>query len=180
MKSEGIKQDIIQDKTAGELYDFLQAAAWKNIITESLSAHLRAAIKKIFSATTKPNEFWRDAKLPSNIDDLIIILRENNAGSCSEKTIDAYERRYYRSLRLYTDYLWSAQPAASAPPPSTTVSPSAPPSISPAKTAQTPVNSNLQNLVVQKVLAASLKFQQDVLDALSLLAQPEGGVPPSA
>ena len=101
MKSEGIKQDIIQDKTASDLYDFLQSAAWKGIISESLSAHLRAAIKKIFSATAKPNEFWRDAKLPPNIDSLIAALREDDAGNCSEKTIDAYERRYYLASTLY-------------------------------------------------------------------------------
>ena len=166
MKSEGIKQDIIQDKTAGDLYDFLQSAAWKGIISESLSAHLRAAIKKIFSATAKPNEFWRDAKLPPNIDSLIATLREDDAGNCSEKTIDAYERRYYRSLRLYTDYLWSTQPVATSVP--------APPPAPPAEITQTSTNSNLQNLAVQKVLAASLKFQQEVLDALSLLTQSKG------
>ncbi len=166
MKSEGIKQDIIQDKTAGDLYDFLQSAAWKGIISESLSAHLRAAIKKIFSATAKPNEFWRDAKLPPNIDGLIAALREDDAGNCSEKTIDAYERRYYRSLRLYTDYLWSTQPV--------TTSVSAPPPAPPTETTQATVSSNLQNLAVQKVLAASLKFQQEVLDALSLLTQSKG------
>lgn len=167
------EETLTQDKTAGDLYDFLQAAAWKNVISESLSAHLRAAIKKIFSATAKPNKFWRDIVLTPSIDDRIVTLRANNSGECSEKTIEAYERRYYRSLRLYLDYLKANQIASTpslaasafSPPPSPSLqAPPAPPS---------PTNANLQNLAVQKVLAASLKFQQEVLAALSLLTQSE-------
>lgn len=166
-KSMISEETLIKDKTAGELYDFLQTAVWKKLISESLSAHLRAAIKKIFSATAEPDEFWRDLALTPSIDARIAVLRAKNSGECSEKTIEAYERRYYRSLRLYLEQL----KAAPAP-----VSASA--SVPPAKPA--PATQTAQTLAVQRVLAASLKFQQEVLSALSLLTQQEGGAPPAS
>lgn len=163
MTSEvSIKQDIIRNKTAGDLYDFIQAIAWRGVISESLSSHLRAAIKKLFSATVAEGEFWRDVPLPIDISDRVAILRKRNAGECSERTIEAYHRRYDRSLRLYYEHLLQE----SVPVP-TTPSPA-------------PSNTDAQALAMQKVLAASLRFQQEVLSALSLLTNSEGGAPPTS
>lgn len=177
---EAIKQDIIRGKTAGNLYDFIQASAWRNSISESLSSHLRAAIKKIFSATAKEGEFWRDLPLPINISARIAALRANNSGECSEKTIEAYRARYDRSLQLYYEHLLQASVSAShtvnAPSSSSSSTSSAPATPS---SPVAPATSDAQALVMQKVLAASLKFQQEVLDALSLLTVHKGGSPPA-
>ncbi len=153
---------LIQGKTAGDLYDFVQAAAWRGVISESLSAHLRAALKKIFSATAEPGEYWRDLPLVADISDRIAILRTRNAGECSEPTIEAYRRRYDRSLRLFLEH----QDLTSTPP----ALPSKTPPASPAP----------ELLAMQKVLEASLKFQQEVLSALALLTSQKGGPPSQA
>lgn len=162
---ESIKQDIIRGKTAGDLYDFIQAAAWRSFISESLSSHLRAAIKKIFSATVKEGEFWRDLPLPVDISARIATLRANNSGECSEKTIEAYRARYDRSLKLYYEHLLQASVSASVHSPSSPAAPTA---------------SDVQALAMQKVLAASVKFQQEVLAALALLTEGKGGPPSPA
>lgn len=154
-------EEKIKNKTAGDLYDFIQAAAWRGVITESLSSHLRAAVKKIFSATAKSGEFWRDLPLVLDISERVATLRANNTGACSEKTIEAYRRRYDRSLRLYLE-----QPFATSPPPD----PPAPP-------VPAPVSSDAAILATQRVLAASVKFQQEVLAALALLTEEKGGPP---
>ncbi len=175
--------EIIQNKTAGELYDFVQTAARKKVISESLATHLRGAIKKIFSATVNPDELWRDLPLVPDISERVAILRERNDGSCSEETIKSYQNRYDRSLRLLVEHYddFSTRPTASmnsATPPAINKSAPAqnnPPDLS--SPAQTSVSS-AQTLAIQKVLAASLKFQQEVLSALSLLTNPEGGAPP--
>lgn len=173
MTSEAEK---IQNKTAGDLYDFVQAAAWKGIITESLSSHLRAAIKKIFSATAKPGEYWRDLPLALDISDRIAALRATNSGECSEKTIEAYRRRYDRSLRLFMSE--PAEPrtvsAVSAPAASTrAVSRTQRPSLS-------SPSASPELIAAQKILAASIKFQQEVLEAMSLITEKKGGSSSSA
>ena len=178
--------EIIQDKTAGELYDFVQTAARKKVISESLATHLRGAIKKIFFATVNPGEFWRDLPLVPDISERVAILRERNDGSCSEETIKSYQNRYDRSLRLLVEHyeVFSTHPATSMNPtaPPTAISEPAPtqnnsPDFS--SPAQASVSS-AQTRAIQKVLAASLKFQQEVLSALSLLTNPEGGTPPAS
>ncbi len=176
MTSEAEK---IQNKTSGDLYDFVQAAAWKGIITESLSSHLRAAIKKIFLATAKSGEFWRDLPLVLDISERIAKLRAVNSGECSEKTIEAYRRRYDRSLRLYMEHAGdsSASAPADAEPPAPPVRPSAAPSAPFIATPATLPAPDAQTLALQKVLAASIKFQQEVLEAMSLITEKKGGPP---
>jgi len=101
---------VLKGKTVGDLFDFLSRAVILKEISESLSAHLRAAVKKIFLATCPPHEFWRDVPLESVcLDERIATLRTNNRGECSEETIHVYKKRYERSLRLYLDWL-SRQP----------------------------------------------------------------------
>ena len=107
MESEMI---VLKGKTVGDLFDFLYRAVILGEISESLSAHLRAGVKKIFLATCPPTEFWRDVPLDSvNLAERIETLRKNNRGECSEETIYVYKKRYERSLRLYLDWL-SRQP----------------------------------------------------------------------
>ncbi len=175
--------NLIQDKTAGDLYDFVQASAWRGVISESLSAHLRAAIKKIFLATAEPGEFWRDLPLVLDISARIAKLRAANSGECSEKTIEAYRRRYDRSLRLYIEHSGNPSAPRVLSPPAMT-SPSAPPPISAANrisptlpTSPGP-SASAELLAVQKVLEASLKFQQEVLAALALVTEQKGVPPP--
>ncbi len=143
------------------MYDFVQVAAWKGIITESLSSHLRAAIKKIFSTTAKPGEYWRDLPLTFDISDRIAALRTTNSGECPEKTIEAYHRRYDRSLRLFMSS--SAEPRTVSAVSSTQRPSLPPPSASP------------ELIAAQKILAASIKFQQEVLEAMSLITEKKGG-----
>ncbi|MBQ6130563.1 hypothetical protein IJI72_02670 [Candidatus Saccharibacteria bacterium] len=105
MESE---KNVLKGKTVGNLFDFLSRSADLGVISQSLSAHLRAAVKKIFVATCSQNEFWRDVPLVSvELVSRIDQLRQNNHGECSDETIYVYQKRYERALRLYLESLSS-------------------------------------------------------------------------
>lgn len=107
---------MLKGKTVGNLFDFLVQSADRGDISQSLSAHLRAAVKKIFLATCPPEEFWRDVPLGSvNLSERIETLRKNNRGECSEETIRVYEKRYERSLKLYLESLPPESSSVSSP-----------------------------------------------------------------
>lgn len=156
--------NLLNGKTVGDLCDYLVAAAKSGEISVSLSDHLRTAVKKIFAATCPPDEFWRHVLLNSvNIEARIITLRAETSGTCSDQTIHVYRTRYERSVRLYLEHLQQQRSLPSTPPP-----PVAPIS----------ADSSPELLAMQKVLQASLKFQQEVLAALALLTSKKGGSAP--
>ena len=157
--------NLLDDKTVGDLYDYLTAAVSSGEISASLSDHLRTAVKKIFVTTCRPDEFWQSVLLTSvDLPARIATLRANSASTCSEQTIHVYQTRYERSVRLYLEHLqreYTATPLSTVAPPVTiTASPDA------------------YLLATQKILQASLSFQQEVLAALALLTPKKGG--PSA
>ena len=149
--------NLLNGKTVGDLYDFLVAAAKTGEISVSLSDHLRTAVKKIFVATSRTDEFWRNVLLVSvDLPARISALRSVTAGSCSEQTIHVYQTRYERSLRLYLERLQQQGSFAT--------------------TAASPPDAYLR--ATQQILQASLTFQQSVLSALALLTSEKGGTAP--
>lgn len=152
--------NLLNDKTVGNLYDFLVAAAQSGEISTSLSDHLRTAVKKIFITTCPSDVFWRDVLLVSvDVGARVAALRAKTAGSCSDQTIHVYSTRYERSVRLYLEHLQRERTAA--------------PPVSP------PVSPDAYLAATQKILQASLVFQQEVLSALALLNPQKGGPPVS-
>ena len=155
--------NLLNDKTVGDLYDYLPAAADNGEISVSLSNHLRTAVKKIFATTCSPDEFWRSVLLTSvDIDARIVALRAKTAGACSDRTIHVYRTRYERSVQLYLEHFQRQHPPAPQAPPPT------PPATSP----------EAYLLATQKILQASLTFQQEVLAALATLNPEKGGPAP--
>jgi len=160
--------NLLNDKTVGDLYAYLVAAARDGEISTSLSDHLRTAVKKIFTTTCRPDEFWQSVPLASvDIDARIAMLRAKTFSACSDQTIHVYHTRYVRSVRLYLEHLQRQTLTAPLPP---AVSPPSSPAISP----------SVYLLATQKILAASIKFQQEVLEAMSLITEKKGGPPSSA
>ena len=155
--------NLLNDKTVGDLYDYLSAAANDGEISVSLSNHLRTAVKKIFLTTCGPDEFWRSILLTSiDIDARIAALRAKTVGACSDHTIHVYHMRYERSVQLYLEHFQRQHsPAPQASPPT-------PPAISP----------ETYLLATQRILQASLTFQQEVLAALATLNPEKGGSAP--
>ena len=155
--------NLLNDKTVGDLYDYLSAAANDGEISVSLSNHLRTAVKKIFATTCRPDEFWQSVPLASvDIDARIAMLRAKTAGTCSDHTIHVYHMRYERSVQLYLEHFQRQQ----------SVAPQAPPPIPPAISPET------YFLATQKILQASLTFQQEVLATLATLNLEKGGPAP--
>lgn len=156
--------NLLNGKTVGDLYDYLVAAAQSGEISVSLSNHLRTAVKKIFVTTCRPDEFWRSVLLTSvDIEARIAALRAKAADACSNQTIHVYRTRYERSVRLYLEHLQQQHASATPPPP---------------QPALASTNPSPELLAMQKVLAASLKFQQEVLAALALITSEKGGSTP--
>ena len=172
--------EMFGERTVGDLFDFLVLAGKTGEISQSLSAHLRAAVKKIFIATCPPTELWRNVLLRTiDLDARVSTLREKASADCSEQTIRAYHQRYERSLRLYLEHIQAELDLSSASSSSSTTN-SFDGRASATNNSGAP--SNYQDLqaqlvVMQKVMQAAVTFQQEITAAFALLNTPKGGPP---
>lgn len=163
---------LLNGKTVGDLYDYLIAATKNGEISVSLSDHLRTAVKKIFVATCSPDEFWRNVLLSSvDIDSRIATFRANSSSTCSDQTIHVYYTRYIRSTRLFIEHLQQQPPTS----PPLNPAPNPPSGFAPASSA---FPTDTYFLAMQKILQASITFQQEILSATALLNPQKGDTPP--